>query len=566
MESFYAHDGMVLINYTKTYVNDPSDLLDSEEFKYFICLFMDDLKKTNYDLYTFLTTIAYNRKIDNLIRLLKMLTVLNLDEIEQFSDHERKMLEEVVEAAYLFWRSQQRISVMETYHVEGFLLNSFLDADTQFNTMIRNFYRQLQEKLQGTSNLVYRQLHSGTNAGILVTHVERNYPIQYQILNTVPLISKVLLHTPLIIHPKSNKRKGMFQPTLINPMTTLNFNPKEYFTLPMWVGDSLCHLVFHRNYTAVALGCVNLFELAQPSTVASKQPDLIILFGINDGMKDTTYYHDKINDIWVGKISIDDPIDYFGYFKKMALTLHNLKNIDAKKLPIHGAMIEITFKDGSRKGVVLMGDSGAGKSESIAAMTKIAGNRIDHQEVIFDDMGAMYFDENNNIVASGTEIGAFVRLDDLDKGTAYNDLDRSIFFNPETSNSRVVLPTTPYKDVVASHKVDVFLYANNYDERLGVNLFDDVESAKQVFKQGRRFALGTTNEVGISDTFFANPFGPMQEQELTNPLIDDIFTAIHESSTVQLGQIFTHLGREDKGDDKLEAAANALLDLIAPKE
>lgn len=566
MESFYAHDGMVLINYTKTYVNDPSDLLDSEEFKYFICLFMDDLKKTNYDLYTFLTTIAYNRKIDNLIRLLKMLTVLNLDEIEQFSDHERKMLEEVVEAAYLFWRSQQRISVMETYHVEGFLLNSFLDADTQFNTMIRNFYRQLQEKLQGTSNLVYRQLHSGTNAGILVTHVERNYPIQYQILNTVPLISKVLLHTPLIIHPKSNKRKGMFQPTLINPMTTLNFNPNEYFTLPMWVGNSLCHLVFHRNYTAVALGCVNLFELAQPSTVASKQPDLIILFGINDGMKDTTYYHDKINDIWVGKISIDDPIDYFGYFKKMALTLHNLKNIHAKKLPIHGAMIEITFKDGSRKGVVLMGDSGAGKSESIAAMTKIAGNCIDHQEVIFDDMGAMYFDENNNIVASGTEIGAFVRLDDLDKGTAYNDLDRSIFFNPETSNSRVVLPTTPYKDVVASHKVDVFLYANNYDERLGVDLFDDVESAKQVFKQGRRFALGTTNEVGISDTFFANPFGPMQEQELTNPLIDDIFTAIHESSTVQLGQIFTHLGREDKGDDKLEAAANALLDLIAPKE
>ena len=120
--------------------------------------------------------------------------------------------------------------------------------------------------------------------------------------------------------------------------------------------------------------------------------------------------------------------------------------------------------------------------------------------------------------------------------------------------------------MVASHKVDVFLYANNYDERLGVDLFDDVESAKQVFKQGRRFALGTTNEVGISDTFFANPFGPMQEQELTNPLIDDIFTAIHESSTVQLGQIFTHLGREDKGDDKLEAAANALLDLIAPKE
>ncbi len=46
----------------------------------------------------------------------------------------------------------------------------------------------------------------------------------------------------------------------------------------------------------------------------------------------------------------------------MCLTLHNLRMIRKGYLPIHGAMVNIQLKDGNTANVVIMGDSGAGKS------------------------------------------------------------------------------------------------------------------------------------------------------------------------------------------------------------
>lgn len=42
-----------------------------------------------------------------------------------------------------------------------------------------------------------------------------------------------------------------------------------------------------------------------------------------------------------------------------------------------------------------------------------------------------FIKENGNIYTKGTEIGAFVRLDDLDKAYSLLSVDRAIFYNPE---------------------------------------------------------------------------------------------------------------------------------------
>ena len=44
--------------------------------------------------------------------------------------------------------------------------------------------------------------------------------------------------------------------------------------------------------------------------------------------------------------------------------------------------------------------------------------------------------------------------------------------------------------------------------KLEFTAFDTKEEAEKVFIAGQRKALGTTDEVGMSKTFFANPFGP----------------------------------------------------------
>ena len=66
----------------------------------------------------------------------------------------------------------------------------------------------------------------------------------------------------------------------------------------------------------------------------------------------------------LGYVNHSDKIDYFGYMKKMCLTLHNLRMIRKGYLPIHGAMVNIQLRDGNTTNVVIMGDSGAGKSRN----------------------------------------------------------------------------------------------------------------------------------------------------------------------------------------------------------
>jgi GTP-dependent phosphoenolpyruvate carboxykinase len=208
------------------------------------------------------------------------------------------------------------------------------------------------------------------------------------------------------------------------------------------VGSLLIFIYFHQDFISGGVSLANLFELATEEECANHKPDAIVLFGNEDEKDETTFYHDKENDIWVGSVSYSQRIEYFGYLKKMSLTLHNLAKMSKGWLPIHGAMVNVYLRNGKKKGIVLIGDSGAGKSETIEALRGLGSKDIVKVDVVFDDMGSFHIN-NDQVYAQGTEIGAFVRLDDLDKGTAYRDMERSIFMNPESSNARVILPSAP---------------------------------------------------------------------------------------------------------------------------
>ncbi len=87
-------------------------------------------------------------------------------------------------------------------------------------------------------------------------------------------------------------------------------------------------------------------------------------------------------------------------------------------MPIHGAMVNVVLKNGKEANIVIMGDSGAGKSESLEAFRALSEEYISDMTIIFDDMG-VFKNVDGIIKGYGTEIGAFVRLDDLDQGYAF---------------------------------------------------------------------------------------------------------------------------------------------------
>ncbi|MDD3923951.1 MAG: hypothetical protein PHP11_02490 [Erysipelotrichaceae bacterium] len=561
MKSLYLKNNTVLINFTSTYYQTIEEVLASDNFRFVLEGYIDHLSKNDIKSYRwFINGYDKQTALNKMIHLLKLLCVIDVDQIQDDYLKDKKAMIVFVENLYNYWRKLQRCTMINTRAKQGLQLANFIDADNKFNQLMLALYRKIEENVQGRKNNVYRQLNAGSNASMVVRDYRWAIPKGYEVLKGIPFIDSVMLRTPLLLHPASNKRSGTFSQIKTNPITSFSYDKDEWFCYPAKIGSLLTYIYFHCDYIFSALALANLFELALDKECYNKKPDLIMLFGNKDGKDECTFYHDTKNEIWVGNVSYKSEIEYFGYLKKMALTLHNLAMIQKGWLPLHGSMINITLKNGQTKGIVFIGDSGAGKSETIEAIQNLGYQDIISTQVIFDDMGSLHIGDDE-IYAQGTEIGAFVRLDDLEKGSAYKEMDRSIFFNPETSNARVVIPVVAYDEVITDHKIDMFMYANNYTKKIGLRQFETLDEAIATFCEGKRFALGTTSEKGISTTFFANPFGPVQKEEECLLLIKKMFKMMKDKN-IFLGEVYTQLGLKDKDDNALMQAAQHLLKVI----
>lgn len=566
-EKFLLSDNQIIMNYNKAYPKNREALLSSSTFREFILHFTLSIKEDFPELYEYVTIhgkYSAEEAAQEFQTFLRILSIFKIEEMESEFLQERDLLLDYIEEMYKYWRSMQRFGFMDSDMAIDFGINTLVYRDSAMNDLILRTFRLFEEKIQGRPNLVYRQVQAGTNScfSVYTLDEETFYSEDYKALKDIPMIGTVMLRTPMILHPKSNKRSGMFSETKENPIDHLCIDPDKWFCFPIKVGTSLCFVYFNPEYTATALSLANLFEVATVEE-ASKKPDLVVIFGNEDGRNATEFYHDEKNDIWVGCLSHHPRIEYFGYMKKIVLTLHNLAMMKKGWLPIHGAFVNVVLKDGRTKGIMFMGDSGAGKSESIEALKAVGNAYFKQIDVIFDDMGSIHI-EDGVPYGQGTEIGAFVRLDDLDPGTPYRDMDRSIFMGPENPNSRVIVPVSKYNDVISNHKIDLFAYANNYTDEIGLKELS-VDEVKETCKLGKRMALGTTAEVGISTTYFANPFGPMQKQEVCDPLIDQVFQSLKDNG-IFVGEIYTHLGFDKMNRHGLNEAAQQLFEFIVKKE
>lgn len=195
----------------------------------------------------------------------------------------------------------------------------------------------------------------------------------------------------------------------------------------------------------------------------------------------------------------------------------------------------------------------------------MASKEIEDVTIIADDMGSLAINEKGQVVGFGTEIGAFVRLDDLQPGYAFGQMDRAVIMNANQVNARVVIPVTTYETIMTGHKIDYVLYANNYDKigagESAIRRINDKEVALDVFRSGRVMSKGTTTTTGIVQTYFANIFGPHQYQELHEVLAKEYFNKFF-ANKVFVGEMLTQLGVAGFEHNGPANAAKDLLKLI----
>jgi hypothetical protein len=189
--------------------------------------------------------------------------------------------------------------------------------------------------------------------------------------------------------------------------------------------------------------------------------------------------------------------------------------------------------------------------------------------IIADDMGSIELDSNDCPIGYGTEIGAFLRLDDLQPGYAYGHLDRSIIMNPTQVNARIVIPVTKFETVIQGHKIDYILYANNYEEidseHPVIERFSSAEWALDIFSEGAVMSKGTTTSSGLVHSYFANIFGPPEYKEIHDKIAAKYFASFFKNN-VFVGQMSTRLGIPGYESSGPREAAIELLRIIGVSE
>ncbi|WP_312652431.1 phosphoenolpyruvate carboxykinase [Proteiniclasticum sp.] len=560
-KEFSLSNGKAMINFSAKYCDTIEKILESDSFRRVTVTYLESIARRNTQNYKKLIAlyegITISELTDRLVEVMKLLTLFSGEEVIKIRKDYECLLKDpdwftaVVEDFYAYWRRMERYSVIQNRRsTEGLAQTSFIEANNKFTNLILELYRKIERNVSGIEPNVYRQVPAGVNAGVILQETVWPIPRGYEILSDVPFISSIVMDSPFISYPKKNTRDGIFQEAKSNPIDDAYINKDHFFCYPAKIGKLVAFLYFHRDLMAHGISLSNLFEMAREEEYVGRKPDIVYIFGgkSSDPNVGNVFFDDKKNDIMLGFVPYSEEIDYFGYMKKMSLTLHNLIMIKRGNLPLHGAMVNINMKNGKSANVVIIGDSGAGKSESLEALRSLSEDHISDMTIVFDDMGFFTL-EQGKVMGFGTEIGAFVRLDDLDQGYAFKEIDRSIFMNPDKTNARLVMPVATYKEIVKGYAVDLFLYANNYrvleEGESGVTYFKDAEEAKEVFRSGKRMAKGTTTESGLVESYFANPFGPLQKSEDTDKLLDIYFKALFQSN-VKVGEIYTQLGVHGK--------------------
>lgn len=569
-----------VLNVRERMCETAEELLASEKFRTVLDHCIARLKTRNSPLLEiFENGVPDDASTDDLVRTLSLLYKYEGNVVPHIFDRsvvffrDIHLLNGFVEHLYDYWRHFDRFLINDS---EGDRLDkrpyrTFNETIEHLTHLIRTVYRHVQENITGSHPTVYRQVPAGAEMAVISLPKELKWPDEkYAILNNVPLIRQILIYPPLVIQQPMNKRTGDFKKIRINPLELAELNSEDWLCYPAKVGKFIIMVYFHFNFFELGLALCNLFQLAGDEDLERK-PDAVFVYGVAGNKLDglakypTVFFEDDKNNMFVGAVPDRPEFGYFGYLKKMMLTLHNSIVMKAGKMPFHGAMVKILLHGDKEATILMMGDTGAGKSETLEAFRVLGENHIREMKIIADDMGSIEIDEEGKIIGYGTEIGAFLRLDDLQPGYAYGHLDRSIIMNPSQVNSRIVIPVTNFETIIHGHRIDYILYANNYEEidsdHPVIEQFDNPAWALDIFREGAVMSKGTTTSTGLVHSYFANIFGPPEYKDLHEKIVERYFDSFFKAG-VFVGQMRTRLGIPGYETSGPRDAATELLKII----
>ena len=353
MKRFHLTTNYALINFNASLCDSEVNIVSSKSFEMVLAQYIRKLRLEKDALIKSFKGI----RISMIHDAYKLLLIYDYQDIDKKNPSlsslvkKRNEFYRFTENFYDYWRKLERIGMILANkrfpyqsHAEDLVSKS-----DQFNQKILYLYRTVTQKILGRNFLTFRQLPAGVNANIVLMPHRFSNTLTYQNLQNINFIQDMLTRPPFIIYSKSNKREGLFKEVKKNPLNLISINKLHYICYPIKVGKLIAFVYIHRDFLHHGIALSNLFEPASFSEYEHIKPNLIYVYGVKENEFDCTYYKDTKEGYYIGIVSRLDKNDYFGYLKKMLLTLHNIYQIDHKNLPIHGAMVQVLLKNNKHK-------------------------------------------------------------------------------------------------------------------------------------------------------------------------------------------------------------------------
>ncbi len=283
-----------------------------------------------------------------------------------------------VEKFYDFWRSFDRYLVCHSEHgprshdVRPY--RTFTVTTERLKELTRGLYRDICENITGEHCRIYRQVSAGADVGLIAVQKKWNPASPAaRVLEDVPFIRQVLINPPLIIDPPEN--------TPDRPVPAdRRQSPREHrpsrkgsgcATRPRWAPwwssstSTRCSWGWDAPWPTCSSWRRTSRSPPGPTPSSCTGSIRATCPGTANCRRCSTTTRPAA--AWSRPCPGENRFGYFGYLKKMTLTLHNILMMKRGRMPFHGAMAVIHLKDRRSANVLVIGDTATGKSETLEA-------------------------------------------------------------------------------------------------------------------------------------------------------------------------------------------------------
>lgn len=376
-------------------------------------------------------------------------------------------------------------------------------------------------------------------------------PYAHLPLQSIYFVDSIHLHKPASIDTQvdTTLMAITISPTFL--FQDLSINACDFLALSIQIADKHGIVFLPARQLGLLCACASLYQIEKPAM----QNDFFLLFGISSSKECRSIYFDETNNMFIGLVSGKQSCASFGCLKDMIVTLYHSICIKKHDYPLHAAMITLHFPTRDI-GLILAGEERSGKSEIMDALLHICEAASLPCTKVFDDQGTLH-DLDNDIYATGSEIGAYIHAEALPRSSIFENIASSVMVKEHNQTTHFLTPFTTHEETLRFHKVDMCIYLDSYTKAKGYHTLDDIGQAISLFQTGIHYKQ---RHIGPAYSPFFNPFGPAQYPAESTLLLRK-YLEIMFLNNIKVGIFYSHYVNTKKVRI-YERYANELLQMI----